>query len=178
MIAIRPAGPSDAAAFLDLKTALDHETTLMMFEPGERTTSVEQERAALETLEDRENSTILVAEVNGELAGYVQAEGGAFRRTRHSAHIVIGVRAAFAGQGIGTRLLQTLDGWAREQGLHRLELTVQAHNDAAVALYRKLGFEIEGTRRHSLLVDGVWVDELLMAKLLDGASGQSAVEPV
>lgn len=176
MITIRAANPSDAAAFLALKSTLDSETDLMMFEPGERVTTVEQKRAGLAALASRANSTILVAEEGGELAGYVQADGGEYRRNRHSAHIIIGVRLASAGQGLGTRLLEALDAWAREHGLARLELTVQAHNRAAIALYRKLGFVTEGTRRRSLRVDGVWVDELSMAKLLDGATGQPDVE--
>jgi RimJ/RimL family protein N-acetyltransferase len=40
-----------------------------------------------------------------------------------------------------------------------------AHNERALALYRRCGFEVEGTRRHSLLVDGRYVDELLLANL-------------
>lgn len=42
-----------------------------------------------------------------------------------------------------------------------------SHNKAGVALYKKQGFEIEGTKRHSLLVNGQFVDEYYMAKLLD-----------
>ena len=54
----------------------------------------------------------------------------------------------------------------RQRGLHRLELTVMVHNTAAVGLYHKLGFGIEGTRKDSLLVNGAYVDEYAMAKLL------------
>ena len=56
--------------------------------------------------------------------------------------------------------------WARGHGIHRLELTVMAHNVAAVALYKKAGFAVEGTRRHSMLVAGSYVNEHYMAKLL------------
>ncbi|HYF94677.1 MAG TPA: GNAT family N-acetyltransferase [Symbiobacteriaceae bacterium] len=88
-------------------------------------------------------------------------------RNRHMACIWIGVLQAYAGRGVGTRLFEALEAWARENGLHRLELTVMAHNAAGVALYRKMGFEIEGARRDSLRVDGAWVDEYAMAKLLN-----------
>lgn len=33
-----------------------------------------------------------------------------------------------------------------ERGLHQLSLGVFPHNDAAIALYRKHGFEVEGRR--------------------------------
>ena len=56
--------------------------------------------------------------------------------------------------------------WATEQGLSRVELTVLCHNTAAIALYQKYGFEIEGTKRHSLLIDRTYMDEYYMGLLL------------
>jgi RimJ/RimL family protein N-acetyltransferase len=100
------------------------------------------------------------------LVGYIGARGGAYRRNRHSAHLVIGILQAFTGQGIGARLFAALEDWAHERGLHRLELTVMVHNTAAIRLYRELGFVIEGTRKDSLLVNGAYVNEYAMAKLL------------
>ena len=41
------------------------------------------------------------------------------------------------------------------------------HNEAGIALYRRRGFEIEGTKKHSLLVGGRYVDEYYMARLLE-----------
>jgi len=40
------------------------------------------------------------------------------------------------------------------------------HNQAGVALYKKYGFEIEGTKKSSVFVNGVYVDEYYMAKIL------------
>lgn len=73
---------------------------------------------------------------------------------------------AYAGRGIGTALMEEAEHWACERGVHRLELTVMTHNLAAVALYEKAGFAVEGIRRHSMLVDGSYVDEHYMVKLL------------
>ena len=50
----------------------------------------------------------------------------------------------------------------------RLELTVFCENTPAVRLYRKMGFEIEGIRRNSMKLDGVYKDEYAMAKMLGG----------
>lgn len=50
-------------------------------------------------------------------------------------------------------------------GIVRLELSVMTHNQAALALYIKNGFEIEGTKRKSLIIDGEWVDEYYMSKI-------------
>jgi RimJ/RimL family protein N-acetyltransferase len=48
-----------------------------------------------------------------------------------------------------------------------MELTVMAHNRSAVALYERSGFVVEGTRRDSMLVEGNYVDEYYMARMLD-----------
>ena len=40
------------------------------------------------------------------------------------------------------------------------------HNQRGVGLYKKMGFDIEGTKRDALLVDGTYVDEYYMSKLI------------
>lgn len=165
-VEIREATAADAAALLALKRALDRETSFMLLEPDERTTTEAEVADELAGVAGRINSVVLVAVAAGELAGYVEAVGGGFRRNRHTAHVVIGVRQASAGRGIGGSLLAELERWARANGVRRLELTVMAHNERAVRLYRKLGYAVEGTRQGALLVDGRFVDELWMAKLL------------
>jgi RimJ/RimL family protein N-acetyltransferase len=139
----------------------------MMLEPGERTTTVEQQQAQIECLLPAENRAIFVAEHDGQLVGYLAAFGGEFKRNKHSVYIVIGILQDFTGQGIGTQLFLALEDWAHRQHIHRLELTVMTHNKAGIALYKRQGFEIEGTKRHSLLVNGLHVDEYYMAKLLE-----------
>ena len=67
--------------------------------------------------------------------------------------------------GLGSELMAELENWARAHGFTRLELTVMTDNEPAKRLYAARGFEIEGTKRRSLLVDGQYVDELYMSKL-------------
>ena len=166
MITIRPATPDDAAAFLALRQQVDEETRFMMFEPGERQVTVEQERERLINFAKAENKQTFLAEEDGQLIGWLWANGGDFRRNRHMVHIVIGILEAYTGRSIGRRLFEVCEQWAREKQLHRLELTVMAHNARGIALYKKMGFEIEGTAKHQMKVDGEYVDLHMMAKLL------------
>ena len=167
---IRTLCGDDAEQFLSLCKQLDLETQFMLLEPGERKTPLEEQQAQIEILLREENQTIFVAEQDNQLVGYLEASGGTFKRNRHSAYLVIGILKAFNGQGIGTQLFQRLDEWAKHQHIHRLELTVMTHNSAGIALYKKQGFAIEGTKRHSLLINGQYVDEFYMSKLLDQPS--------
>ena len=166
MITIRKIKEADAERYLQLRRQLDHETEFMMLEPGERTTGLEEEQTQIFQILQRENQTTFVVETDGELVGYLAATGGSFRRNKHCAYIVIGILQASSGQGLGTKLFIEAEQWANQQGIHRLELTVMAHNEAGIRLYKKMGFETEGIKRDSLYVDGKYIDEYYMAKLL------------
>lgn len=165
-LTIRHANEDDAEMWLALARRIDDETRFMMFEPGERTTTVEEQRSRFRAMTASGNQVMFVAEVGGEPVGYLGAMGGHLHRTRHKVYVFIGIREGFQGQGIGTALFTELETWARSWGAHRLELTVMPHNAAGLALYKKMGFDIEGTSRQSLCVDGVYVDEIMMAKIL------------
>ena len=52
-----------------------------------------------------------------------------------------------------------------ELNLHRVQLTVFAYNDRAIALYEKLGFQREGTFREFLHRDGARYDMYLYGLL-------------
>jgi RimJ/RimL family protein N-acetyltransferase len=166
MITIRQITVEDAEAYLNLRTQLDYETKFMMLEPGERQMTLAQERERLAALLAADNQMVFLAETEREPIGFLWANGGSYRRNHHMVHIIIGIRAAFTNQGIGTRLFQACEAWARERGLHRLELTVMTNNPLGIALYQKMGFQIEGTARDALRVDGVYVDLYYMSKLL------------
>ncbi len=56
---------------------------------------------------------------------------------------------------------------AREQHLHRVELTVVADNHRAIKLYEKVGFRREGLKRENYLgEDGRHHDEIIMGIIL------------
>lgn len=162
---IRKIEIKDAKKYLCMLQRLDNETKYMMFEPGERKTTEEE---MIKRIEDtiKSGSLKLVAEEGERIVGFLGANKGAANRIKHRAYIVIGILKDYRGRGIGKQLFQKLDKWALENSISRLELTVMIHNESAVALYKKMGFKVEGIKEKSLLVDGEFVDEYYMAKLL------------
>ncbi|GAA0466128.1 GNAT family N-acetyltransferase [Alkalibacillus silvisoli] len=163
---IREVKSADSEKLSTLIQQVDQSSDYMLWEPGERNISPENQLKMIENIETQENSTILVSEDNDHLVGYILALGGKARRNRHSAYLVVGILKEYRGQGIGRKLLSAINQWATEHNIHRLELSAVGRNKAGLSLYKKMGFEIEGTKRDSLLIDGEFVDEYYMSKLL------------
>ena len=108
---------------------------------------------------------MILALDRGAIIGYLSAFTGWFERNRGNVFIaVVGLRETCRGRGIGTRLFEAVEEWARARGAWRLELRVSSLNERGQALYRKRGFEIEGTIREGVLRDGDWTDDFWMAK--------------
>jgi RimJ/RimL family protein N-acetyltransferase len=65
--------------------------------------------------------------------------------------------------GIGRAMLEQAAEWARGVGVTKLELHVFPHNEPAIRLYERFGFEREGYRRDHFRSGGQLIDAILMA---------------
>jgi len=111
---------------------------------------------------------MLVAEEGGEIVGYV-AVGRATRleSNRHVADIRgLAVAPDHQGRGLGRALVQAALDAARERGARKVTLRVLGPNTAARALYESCGFVVEGVRRDEFFLDGRYVDDVLMARMI------------
>lgn len=85
------------------------------------------------------------------------------------------VRDGYRRQGIGSALMDACVGWCRSKAAHKITLTVWPHNEAAVALYLKFGFSVEGRLlRHYRRTNGELWDAIPMGRVLDDVSPSSA----
>lgn len=158
---IREIDKCEVSMYFECLKKIDQETRFMMFEPDER----QFDENLITSYLTNKDDLFIGAFNEHEIVGFLSAKRGSFRRIRHSAYIVIGIRQTSQRQGIGSKLFDKLDEWARKNQLKRLELTVEVVNNPAINLYKKKGFSIEGTKRKTMLVDGEFVDEYMMAKL-------------
>ena len=91
---------------------------------------------------DNRLSYWLVAEINGEVAGYVGSQS-----VLDGADMMnLAVAPAHRRQGVGEALVKALTDYLQQQGIIVLLLEVRVTNDPAIALYRSLGFEQIGRR--------------------------------
>ncbi|CFR31023.1 GNAT family N-acetyltransferase [Yersinia frederiksenii] len=108
----------------------------------------------------------LVACIDDGIIGSLAIEANQRARRRHVATFGIAVDAHYCGKGVGSALMACMidlcDNWLNIQ---RIELTVFVDNAAAIALYRKFGFEIEGTSPHFAFRDGQFVAAHHMGRL-------------
>ena len=162
---IRPVNLSDAKAFNEMRREPEvfHNTLGI---PSER---IKRNEDFITNLDH--NAHIMVAvtkNLDGEemLIGSAGLHICANPRQRHSAHLGIMVHKNYQGMGVGTKLMETLidlaDNWLM---LVRIELTVFTDNERAISLYKKFGFEIEGTTRKSAIRNGEYADNFVMGRL-------------
>lgn len=102
------------------------------------------------------------------MAGFHRETGP---KRRHKGRVWgVYVTASKRGQGVGRRLMEALLARAIQiPGVKQVVLSVTSTQQAAVALYRSLGFEIFGTEPRALNVDGRFIDEHYLSLPLDGA---------
>lgn len=107
----------------------------------------------------------LVACAGDEIVGQIGIEVFTSPRRRHVANIGMAVAEQARQRGVGTALLsaavELCHGWL---GVTRIELETYTDNQAAIALFGKHGFAIEGTARGYALRAGEFVDVHLMAR--------------
>ena len=112
--------------------------------------------------------TFFVREEGGVVVAFFKAARGEVH-TRHVAYVsLLAVDPALEGRGIARRMMADALDLLRAQGARRIELTVESTNPRAIAFYRKLGFEIEGTLRkgYESPHEG-FVDDYIMGFLID-----------
>jgi len=125
-----------------------------------------------EQFEHRQPGThLLVAEVDGRVVGQLGLQAQQHPRRRHCGGIGMAVHDDFIGRGVGSALLAAaLDLADRWLALRRIELDVYIDNPAAIALYEKFGFALEGTLHDFAFRDGTYVDAYLMARVRGGTA--------
>ena len=110
-----------------------------------------------------------VALSGGEVIGWCDVTPKPRPIYAHNGVLGMGLLPQFRGRGIGKRLIAQTLGAAQAFGLERVELTVRENNVNAIALYKKVGFEIEGVQREAILVDGSYENLILMGLLFQSS---------
>ncbi len=108
----------------------------------------------------------LVAEVEGKVIAQLGCVVDySWAITQHTAVLGMSVDRSYRNRGVGAELMGRAIRWAQEKGIARLELEVYAENVAAIHLYEKFGFEVEGRKRMYAYQRGRYYDSYVMSRL-------------
>ena len=110
----------------------------------------------------------LVAEQDGQVVGWIALSPVSSRPCYAGvAEISVYVAETARGTGVGSELLAALVDSAERGGIWTLQTSVFPENEASLALLRRLGFRVVGTRERIGRLHGVWRDTVLVERRLD-----------
>lgn len=139
---LRSPEKEDAEQLVKYVKTMAGETDFVLMYPEEADIPVLQEEFFLQHFTESERDVMILAEVDGKIAGNSQfSEIGKGRiKVRHRCSMAIGLYKEYWGLGIGKALIELLAEKAAELGYEQMELEVISSNSRAVGLYTKMGF--------------------------------------
>lgn len=153
-VVVRPATEDDFAEALDLYSLVAEEAVWIGAEaPVDRVRLLKKWKRRL--ADGRE--AFFIAEVQSAIVGLATMDWVG------ASELGMLVDQKMRGRGVGKALLRACLDWARVAGVHKIELKVWPHNEAAIALYEGFGFEKEGyLKRHYRRRSGAIWDCIIM----------------
>lgn len=166
---IREAEVEDAAALVSFLNRVSVETDFTSLDGDGILLTSEEMAIFLNKQASWDNQITLLAFLNDKIAGLVNITADQRKRVRHIGDLFIVIGKKYWNNGLGSFLLEEVVEWAQASDiLRRLQLTVQTRNQAAVHLYQKHGFVIEGRQeRGAYIEEGDFIDVYLMGRLID-----------
>jgi ribosomal protein S18 acetylase RimI-like enzyme len=160
---IRPATEADAASLQENINEIGAEIDFILTEGvGD---DIEHEREWVRHF-DGSSSVLFVSIVDGKLVGQADVHAGRPPKESHVGTLGIAIREGYRDVGLGRSLMERCFEWMRDRQFRKASLEVFSTNARAIALYKQLGFQIEGVRPRQYRIRGEWVDDVLMGKWL------------
>ena len=113
---------------------------------------------------DKEHPSFLVIELhNGTPVGYIRTSNW----DHDNKHVMIGadIHPDHRRNGYAFEAYELYLDELFSHGMNKVSLEVLALNEKAIALYEKLGFIYEGTKREEVLRSGKYIDSIIMSIL-------------
>ncbi len=103
------------------------------------------------------NNRFFICLHEGEVVGMLGMHEETRERFRHRISLGMNILRSHWGHGGGRLLLEAaIDHFNSVEDLTKLELEVRSDNEGAIALYRKLGFQVEGELKDHFLVNSTY----------------------
>lgn len=170
-IAYRQLTEADAPAYqeLRLQALKEHPEAFGQSYESQRDTPLEAVQERLRSTERSRDDFIMGLFHDEVFRGMVGFRRDSGEKTRHKGHFWgMYVSAEAQGDGNGRELIRRAIEQAKSlPGLEQILLAVTSVNTPAYGLYRSVGFQTYGTEPKAMLFNGEYLDEYLMALLLN-----------
>ena len=130
---------------------------------------IKEKKWLAETIQkiDHKEAVHIFAECENKIIG---SSGISITRDRAVSHVGdfgIVILEEFTGKGLGTTLMKTVIGMAKNKlGIELIKLEVFSQNKRAINLYNKMGFKEVGRIKKGRKVNGKYHDDVMMVKYL------------
>ncbi|MFC0190133.1 GNAT family N-acetyltransferase [Fictibacillus aquaticus] len=164
---VREAKRDDAQQIIEFYNKVGGESDFLSFGSDEFQRDHIEYGDYLENTRNEENSLILLALDGDDIISIATINSSQKVRTKHVGTLGIVVSKEHHGKGIGKKLMNDLIKWASGNGItKKITLVTREDNELAIALYKQLGFEIEGVLKRDTYIHGVYYNTLVMGLFL------------
>ncbi len=167
-VSIRTIRVEDAEAILQIQREVisEHDYFIAVSKEFNKTTEDHQEW--IRNILKHERETMLVAEFDGNVVGWIVFRSQERMRMHHTGSFAIMLQKEWRNKGIGKLMIHELLSWAEKHPvIEKVTLGTFSTNTRAIELYKKLGFIEEGRKvREFKFGNGEYVDDVLMYKLV------------
>ncbi|MGE7603194.1 N-acetyltransferase family protein [Peribacillus sp. NPDC097675] len=164
---VRTGKIEDSDSILDIQKSVVSEGEFLIPLAPEFNNTYSQQREWVQSILENEKETLIVAEKEGEIIGWIVFQMTKNRmRLSHTGTFGMMISKRYRGLGIGSMLLKALLDWAENHpSIEKVSLGVFSSNHGALSLYKKMGFLEEGRKvKEFKMGENEYVDDILMYK--------------
>lgn len=162
-VTLREAENKDAKEIIDFYNVVSDETTFLSFGKGEYNVTVEQQESSIISASNSDNNIMILAIADSKIVGIGTISSNQKKKGKHVGVYGIVIKQEYCNLGLGYIMTNYLLNWCRENNItKKVSLVTSAQNPRAIALYKKCGFEIEGTLKNEVCIDGELSDLIAM----------------
>ena len=153
---------NDAKEIINYLNIVTGQTDNLNYGNNEINLNTIQEMEFIQEMHENDHSVMILAKDGDKIVGIATLKGHKQSRLKHRADLGVSVLKEYWHQGIGSKLVAIIIGYAAEASIEIIELEVVTSNENAIALYQKYGFEVIGTYENFMKIDDHYVDAYLM----------------
>lgn len=162
-LTLRKPTEDDAGEIIIYLNIVGGESDNLLFGKNEFHLTVEEEREFIRRLNYDNSKLMILGLIDNNIVGIAQISSSNRKRIAHNSEIAISVKKDYWRQGIGSRMMEELIHFAKEQGtIKNISLGVKASNHNAIKLYEKFGFKKVGLHKNFFNINGQYDAKILM----------------